>query len=1020
MPHSSAFGLTLRCLGFATTLASTWAQGVKINEHFPSQSSGDVDLFALTPDGAEILYLADQETDDVLELFRAPVDGSSASVRLSAPLPAGAEVRAFTWAATRRTQPIVVSPLGDWMAYLTLGEVPGRLRLYGVDLDDPSSPILIQQGFFPSSLLEARIAPAQQRIVYRAAVVSGAARIRLFSAPLDGSAPPVQLNAPIDDRDVDGFFLSPDGALAYYISDDTSTTTQVWRRPIDASAVPMLVSEPFAGDGIVRWFELSPDGTRIVYAAEESGVVRLFGRPSDASAPAVQLNDGDLELSGQEGNIPISPDGTRVVYREYEAFGSDHHGLFSVPLDGSSPPVRLNSATACPDVHDYWISPDSQWVVFEGREQDGRDSLYSAPLDGSAPATRLHDVLPAFATLLYSGQISADSMRVFYVADALVDGRRDLFGVPIDGSHAPVRIDPAGQAQTSVHRWFVGSTPAAQHVVFASDPEFDEAYELFAAPLDGSGPALRLTAPPLQFGNSLSFEKLALTPDGSRAVYVHDPNEAQAYEAWSVPLDGSLLPRRLSAPLQGGPVLGDVFAYDFAAGGRRLYTSRPTVPGDTAIHVADPGRVPRVVPLEPDPGPGYSVGLFLLSADRDTVFFRPTLADGQGHVFVAPADASTPPVDISPPGNVTSVLAVSSNDWALCWRTDGLLARASAAGSFLLTSTPVASSAQTSGNRVVYLTNEYPFDRQELFTVAASGGFPVPLHPDMPLDSTVFTFRITLDGLRVLFVANDGPGGSTQLYRAPIFGGSSPVVLNQAGQGVFANLRLTPDGLGVAYQSNVNPYAIYGVAISGGPPIQLSGPMVSGGLPQSDFEFSSGTPYLVYRADADTNDVTELYSLRIGDPAPVKLSGAMVAGGDVLDFRLSPDGSRVVYRADQTLDGRDELYGVAIDGSLPAVRLDLAHVAGDVVNDYALTSSLVVYRGNTRNALATELFAVPLDGTHAPRRLNGPLVASGNVVSFRIAPEGSSVLYRADQELDEVFELYEATFGKPTRRGALR
>jgi hypothetical protein len=52
-----------------------------------------------------------------------------------------------------------------------------------------------------------------------------------------------------------------------------------------------------------------------------------------------------------------------------------------------------------------------------------------------------------------------------------------------------------------------------------------------------------------------------------------------------------------------------------------------------------------------------------------------------------------------------------------------------------------------------------------------------------------------------------------------------------------------------------------------------------------------------------------------------------------------------------------------------------------------------------------ELYSVPIEGGKADK-LNGPLVAGGQVHSFMIDAGSRRVLYRADQDIDEVFELY--------------
>jgi hypothetical protein len=52
-----------------------------------------------------------------------------------------------------------------------------------------------------------------------------------------------------------------------------------------------------------------------------------------------------------------------------------------------------------------------------------------------------------------------------------------------------------------------------------------------------------------------------------------------------------------------------------------------------------------------------------------------------------------------------------------------------------------------------------------------------------------------------------------------------------------------------------------------------------------------------------------------------------------------------------------------------------------------------------------ELYAVPIVGGLV-EKLNGSLVSGGDVTEWRISPDSRRVVYRADQDADEVFELY--------------
>ena len=52
---------------------------------------------------------------------------------------------------------------------------------------------------------------------------------------------------------------------------------------------------------------------------------------------------------------------------------------------------------------------------------------------------------------------------------------------------------------------------------------------------------------------------------------------------------------------------------------------------------------------------------------------------------------------------------------------------------------------------------------------------------------------------------------------------------------------------------------------------------------------------------------------------------------------------------------------------------------------------------------------MPSDGSGVAVKLNGPLVAGGGIQRFSVSPDGSRVVYQADQDADEVEELYGAT-----------
>ena len=65
---------------------------------------------------------------------------------------------------------------------------------------------------------------------------------------------------------------------------------------------------------------------------------------------------------------------------------------------------------------------------------------------------------------------------------------------------------------------------------------------------------------------------------------------------------------------------------------------------------------------------------------------------------------------------------------------------------------------------------------------------------------------------------------------------------------------------------------------------------------------------LVFMADKDIKGTVELYVSSEAGSDIKKLSGTLVDGGDVVDFRISPDGKFVAYVADQDTNQVFELY----------------------------------------------------------------------------------------------------------------
>ena len=190
---------------------------------------------------------------------------------------------------------------------------------------------------------------------------------------------------------------------------------------------------------------------------------------------------------------------------------------------------------------------------------------------------------------------------------------------------------------------------------------------------------------------------------------------------------------------------------------------------------------------------------------------------------------------------------------------------------------------------------------------------------------------------------------------------------------------------------------------------------------------SSIFPAAVFIADKDVNGVDELY-VSFNDGSEItKLSDQLVARGNVVAFQVSPDGIFVAYVADQDTAGLFELYVVPVDKTPneTAVKVSgtmagngiLQQPSGEYVFKWAPNSSRVAYVADQNALRVFELFTSTPDGlendtvSNLPDPLTNP---DRNVQNFEWRPDSTLIAYIADQDSDQVFELFVSPFDSNT------
>src|SRR5262245_39333309 len=232
-------------------------QGVKLSGPLARPIGGDIRAYELSPDGARVVYTADQDADEVFELYTAKASGVGGGRKLAGPSIAEGDVHAFGFTIGPRGRRVVFGGDLDVDGVQDLYSVPllggERVKLNGSLVGtNPVAPSL-------------RIDPAEKRVVFLARTPSGRA-LELYTVPIEGGRI-VKLNPQLP------------------------TNARVFR------------------------FEIAPDGKRVVYLAdqEQTGVRELFSVPIDGG-PSVKLSPPAIRgvLGGQGRDFVVDPLGLRA------------------------------------------------------------------------------------------------------------------------------------------------------------------------------------------------------------------------------------------------------------------------------------------------------------------------------------------------------------------------------------------------------------------------------------------------------------------------------------------------------------------------------------------------------------------------------------------------------------------------------------------------------------------------------------------------------------------------------------
>lgn len=422
---------------FELFLASS---GAKLNG--PLVSGGNVISFALTPDKSAVVYIADQQTDEVFELWRVSIATPGVSVKLNGTLILGGDVTAFT-----------ITPDGTSVVYRADQRIDQVFELFRVLFATPQASTLLNPAFLfgsGKSVTQFAVTPDSTKVVYIANQDANNVN-ELYQVAFGNPQFSTKLNAPLvtPGGNVTNFAVTPNSAAVVYLADlRLDQVFEIFLSPITAPGVGTPLNPPLNAPQSVASFAVTPDSGAVIYRADQNvpGTIELF-RVAFASPQASTTLNGALIAGGNVTGFTIAPDGSSVVYSaDQVTFGVIE--LFRVALTNPiGPAQKINPNFAAPQsVSAFAITPDSSAAVYLANQTVNTvTQLYRVPFSclQANPAPSCPQAVPPPANLpplngtlatggnVSSFSVSPDSTLVFYLADQTTFGVTELYAVNV-------------------------------------------------------------------------------------------------------------------------------------------------------------------------------------------------------------------------------------------------------------------------------------------------------------------------------------------------------------------------------------------------------------------------------------------------------------------------------------------------------------------------------------------------------------------------------------------------------------
>lgn len=491
---------------------------MKLSDSFASGSHG-IAAFQISPDGQHVVYIADQDTPDVYELYSVRFAGGK-SVKLNDQLVAGGDVDASSHSFQDM---FLISPDSKYVIYRADQKIDEQYELWSVPINggvvqrlnpklDADTDVL-----GPSTY---RISLDGQQVVY--VVGTPRAQTDIYSAPTSGGSPTKLSPAGASGATFEFIPSSNDIVACCDFIQDSNDGLALYRVPIAGGSANRISNHQHRVYAISR-FHLTPDGNQVVYIASESS-------NNESKMYRTSSQGGDTQLLANESspNFSISADGKHVVYRSWSRFSWELH---QVPVNGGEI-ITLNEpkpSIVNEGVSTYLIAPGDKYVLYTTDEfNGGKPELYSVPITGGTRHKLNPDLGEDGGTwgIEYPGNdaFSIDGTRFYFVSQTDSTSPLALYTTDVASGNTKLIVQP--------YKLLTFQLTADRQVIVYDTVTSTSNCEIFSISVQG-GTSQRINGNLVEGGCVRSYQ---ITPEQENVVYMANQEDAGLVELYRAPI----------------------------------------------------------------------------------------------------------------------------------------------------------------------------------------------------------------------------------------------------------------------------------------------------------------------------------------------------------------------------------------------------------------------------------------------------------------------------------------------------